>query len=300
MEIESKKDEIEISLIDIFKILWSKKFLMVAFVLVSSVLSAIYALSIPNEYKSSAKFSFTQDETSSSSPSQLGGIASLAGISLGNNQSNNESTVAYEIMQSWNFIEDFIEKNELEYLLSAVNGWNQEDNSLIINSELYNHESKKWLVEKPSSWILYKKFKKRVSVSQDMVTGLVTISIEYFSPYVAKQLIDQYVDSINSYMFERKLQQIEVNLSYLQAQLERTNNKDMKFIFYSLIEEQIKNKMLAQATPEYSLTTINKAMTPSEKTKPQRSIMVLLGAMLGAILGMLYILASHYKNSFRV
>ncbi len=41
---------------------------------------------------------------------QLGGLASLAGINIGPGE-NTETLEAMEIMQSWGFIEEFIETN---------------------------------------------------------------------------------------------------------------------------------------------------------------------------------------------
>ena len=48
----------------------------------------------------------------SSSLGQLGGLASLAGVNFGNTGSS-ETEMAKAIMISWNFIEDFINKNTL-------------------------------------------------------------------------------------------------------------------------------------------------------------------------------------------
>ena len=48
----------------------------------------------------------------SSALGQLGGLASLAGVSIGGGESS-ESQIAQEIMKSWSFVEGFIADNDL-------------------------------------------------------------------------------------------------------------------------------------------------------------------------------------------
>ena len=61
-------------------------------------------------------------------------------------------------------------------------------------------QNKKWLVEDesgaigpPSSWQLFQAFCQMLSVSEDKKSGLVSVSIEYYSPQIAKQWVDLYV-----------------------------------------------------------------------------------------------------------
>ena len=61
-------------------------------------------------------------------------------------------------------------------------------------------------------------------------------------------------------------------------------------IFYQLIEEQTKNMMLTMVKKEYVLKTIDPAQVPDTKAKPKRSLIVVLGTMLGGILSVLIVL----------
>ena len=282
---------------ELILVLWSKKIFICIFTLGFAVISIFYSLNQPNEYRAFAVLSSTQDQ--STSVTGLGSklstsLSSLPGIDLRSPVTTNESIIALEIMQSWGFIEGFINNNSLDVSLAATS-WKEETNELIINPNIFNQQESKW-VKKPTSWILYKKFSKRLSISKNSTTGLITISMEYFSPVIVKQWIELYINSINNHMRERKLKQTETNLAYLQAQLQKTSNKEMKDIFYRLIQEQIKTQMLAEATPEYAFTTISQPMVPEEKSKPKRSIMVMLGTLLGGILSVLLTLVLYFTR----
>lgn len=292
----------EIDLRELFSVLWAGKQLIVAITAVFAIVAVIYALSIANEYKASAVVSPAQSGGSSlgKMAGQLGGLASLAGINIGGGEGS-ETQEAMEIMQSWGFIEEFIQSNNLQVPVYAAEGWNKSSNALKLDDGLYDIETKSWLIEDdngdprpPSSWELYEEFQKKVSVSEDKKSGLINISIEYFSPQIAKQWVDLFVSSINDYMRDRKLAQVNRNIEYLTAQIDKTAIAEMREVFYQLIEEQTKSKMLAEASPEYAFVTVSKAMVPEEKSKPKRALICILGTLLGGMLSVLIVLVRHY------
>ena len=294
----------EIDLRELFSVLWAGKKVIVAITGLFAAAAVVYALSIANEYKASIVIAPAQQEGGglSGALGQLGGLASLAGVSLGGG-GGSEAAVAQEIMQSWGFVEQFIVNNELEVEVFAAEGWNKTSNVLTIDSDLYDKDSNKWLIDEdgqlraPTSWELYKAFSKRLSVSEDKKSGLTSVSIEYFSPIVAKNWVDLYVAAINEHMRQRKLSQVNSNIEYLQAQIEKTSIAEMREVFYQIIEEQVKNKMLAEASPEYAFVTVSPSMVPEEKSKPKRALMCILGTLLGGMLSVLYVLVRHYASN---
>ncbi len=294
----------EIDLRELFSVLWAGKKVIVAITGLFAAAAVVYALSIANEYKASIVIAPAQQEGGglSGALGQLGGLASLAGVSLGGG-GGSEAAVAQEIMQSWGFVEQFIVNNELEVEVFAAEGWNKTSNVLTIDSDLYDKDSNKWLIDEdgqlraPTSWELYEAFSKRLSVSEDKKSGLTSVSIEYFSPIVAKNWVDLYVAAINEHMRQRKLSQVNSNIEYLQAQIEKTSIAEMREVFYQIIEEQVKNKMLAEASPEYAFVTVSPSMVPEEKSKPKRALICILGTLLGGMLSVLYVLVRHYAFS---
>ena len=296
----------EIDLRELFSVLWAGKILIVAITAVFALVSVGYALSLANQYKASAVVSPAQSGGSSlgAMAGQLGGLASLAGINIGSGESN-ETQEAMEIMQSWGFMEAFIQTHDLQVPIYAAIGWDKGSNSLKLNSDLYDATLKHWLIEDnesgenraPSSWELYEKFRDRVAVSQDKKSGLINISVEYYSPQIAKQWVDLFIITINDYMRARKLEQVNRNIEYLTAQIDKTAIADMREVFYQLVEEQTKSKMLAEASPEYAFVTVSRAMVPEQKSQPKRALVCILGTLLGGMLSVLWVLVRRYAFS---
>ena len=75
--------------------------------------SVIYALSAPDQYIATALLAPAKSDGGglSGALGQMGGLASLAGISLGGGESG-EAQIAQEIMKSWSYIEGFIADND--------------------------------------------------------------------------------------------------------------------------------------------------------------------------------------------
>ena len=296
-------DEIDLRML--FGVLWSGKIKIIVITTIFAVGSVFYALSIPNQYKATALLAPAQSDGGglSSALGQLGGLASLAGVSIGGGESS-ESQIAQEIMRSWSFVETFIADNELAVEVYAAEGWSKGSNELLINQDTYDSENDQWLTEDPngnlaapSSWQLFKTFSGMLSVSEDKKSGLVSVSIEYYSPQIAKEWLDRYVASINSHMQSRQVAKVSNNIDYLKAQIDKTSIAEMREVFYTIIEEQTKNKMVAEASPDYAFVAVSPSMVPEEKSQPKRALICILGTLLGGMLSVLLVLVGHYARS---
>ncbi len=298
----------EIDLRELFSVLWAAKKLIVAVTAVFALVSVIFAISQPNKYEASALLTPAQNSSAGLSGvldnlGGLGGLASLAGVEIGAG-SGGEAEIAQEILLSWGFVEKFVEENNLAVEVFAADGWDRESNQLSIDNDLYDIDEKRWTRNPPSgktvnptSWELYKEFLELVSISTDKKTGLISLSVEYYSPYIARQWVDQLVVAINQYMQQRKLQMVNTNIEYLEAQILKTSIARMKEVFYTVIEEQIKNKMLAEASPEYVFVTVSPAMVPEVKSQPKRALICILGVLLGGMLSVAFVLIRYYGFS---
>ena len=295
----------EIDLRELFGVLWGNKIKIIGITAVFAVVSVIYALSVPNQYKASALLAPAQQQSGglSGALGQLGGLASLAGVSIGGGESS-EAQVAQEIMKSWSFIEGFIADNDLAVEVYAAEGWSRESNQLKFDNDVYAVKTKTWLIENdnigrvgpPTSWQLFEKFSEMLVVSEDKKSGLISISIEYYSPQIAKQWLDLYISSINKHMQARQVVKVSNNIEYLEAQIEKTSITEMQEVFYTIIEEQIKSQMLAEASPDYAFVAVSPSMVPEEKSQPKRALICILGTLLGGILSVLTVLVLHFAR----
>ena len=295
----------EIDLRELFGVLWAGKIKIIAITAVFAIASVIYALSVPNQYKATALLAPAQSDGGglSGALGQLGGLASLAGVSLGGGEGG-EAQIAQEIMKSWSYIESFIADNNIAVEVYAAEGWNKLSNELVIDDDLYDTAQKSWLIEDddtgelrpPTSWELFEVFQEKLSVSEDKKSGLVSVSIEYYSPQIAKQWVDMYVEAVNQFMQQRQVDKVTKNITYLQEQIEKTSIAEMQEVFYTIIEEQTKNKMLAEASPEYVFVAVSPSMVPEQKSQPKRALICILGTLLGGMLSVLLVLIMHYAK----
>ena len=300
---DSQYDD-EIDLRELFGVLWAGKVKIIAITAMCVVASVIYALSVPNQYKATALLAPAQSDGGglSGALGQLGGLASLAGVSLGGGESG-EAQIAQEIMKSWSYIEGFIADNNIAVEVYAAEGWSKGSNTLEINNDAYDVGTSKWLLEDesgaikpPGSWQLFQAFRGMLSVSEDKKSGLVSVSIEYYSPQIAKQWVDMYIESINRFMQQRQIDKVTRNINYLQEQIEKTAIAEMQEVFYTIIEEQTKNKMLAEASPDYVFVAVGPSMVPELKSQPKRALICILGTLLGGMLSVLLVLIMHYTK----
>lgn len=296
----------EIDLRELWNVIWRGKWIIIAMTTVFTIAAAVYALSLPNIYQSKALLAPSEDAQGggmSRMAGQLGGLASLAGISMGGAVSDDKVAVAMAVMKSRKFITGFIEKHEILPELMAVEQWNRGSEELVFDAELYSAEEGVWVREvappkeaKPSSWEAYKKFMQILSVSQEEDTGFVTVSVEHQSPYLAKRWVSLLVDNVNDVMKDKDVTEAQRSIEFLQNQLGGVALADMRTVFYQLIEEQTKTIMLAEVRDEYVFSTIDPPVVAEERVKPNRALILVVGTMLGGVLSVLLLFIINFAR----
>jgi capsular polysaccharide biosynthesis protein len=303
---EKNNSDDEIDLAELLRAIWSGKLLIIVISFIFAVSSIVFALSKPDIYKASILLAPATSDSAGgigALAGQFGGLASLAGISLGGGGTD-KTALALEIIKSRAFLEKFITKHDLLVPLMASKSWDRHNDSLVIDDEIYDKTNKKWLRDVsypkelvPSSWEGYQELLKLISVYQDKTTGLVTIGVEFYSPIIAKEWLKWLVSDVNNFMREQDENEAQASIDYLTKQLEKIEVSTMETVFYQLIEEQTKNMMLTKVSAEYILKTIDPAQVPEQKAGPKRALIVILGTMLGGILSVLIVLIRHFTKN---
>ncbi len=288
----------EIDLAELWRAIWAGKWLIIAVTTIFAIASVAYALSLPNIYKSEALLAPATQEKGSMGglASKFGGLASLAGVSLGGGQVDNTG-LAIEIMKSRVFVEGFLEEHKLLVLLMAIEGWNHEDNELIYDADAYDAAAKKWIRNvkapfkpKPSSQEAYEEFMDRISINQNSENSMISISVKHYSPEIAKQWVDWLIDAINIEMKSRDLTEAKRSIDYLKHQLSQTKVSAMQDVLYEIIEEQTKTIMFAEIRDEYAFKTIDPAVIPELHIEPRRVFISIAGGLLAFIFSILFVL----------
>jgi LPS O-antigen subunit length determinant protein (WzzB/FepE family) len=289
----------EVDLMMLFRIMSKQKILFIFLITLSLIFSVFFALSLPNKYQSSVLLTVSQEDSIESSLSQYGSLAGLAGISLPS-QTNN-SSLALEVIKSRIFVEKFIENNNLLIPLLGAKSWDMSTNNLIIDDQLYDNNKKIWVrdvdypkTSKPSFHEAYDFWITDVfSYVENKKDGFITINVKHFSPFLTKEWSDLLINDLNDYMREIDVSEAELSIEYLQNEINNTNSEELKKLFYQLIQRKIEKKMLAYSKTEYILRIIDPPIAPENKYSPQRSIIVILGFLIGIIFSSFLILIIH-------
>ncbi|MCF8080931.1 MAG: hypothetical protein K9K88_16750 [Desulfobacterales bacterium] len=278
------EDEDEIDLLDLWRVLWKNKWLIVLITVLSTAVALAAALWMTPIYRSEALLAPATDghEDGMSRLGQFGGIAAMAGIDIGTMGGPKEEAIA--LLKSRALTEEFIEDEGL---------------MKILYDEKWNEETQQWEVEDPKQiptmWYAYKKFNGIRSVSEDRDSGLVTLAIEWKDPKLAAEWVAKLVDRVNEKMRQRAIKDAERSLEYLTREISKTGSVEVQEAIYRIMESQIKQIMLANVRDEYSFKVIDPPAVPDlrDEVKPKKKLMVILGFVLGGFGG---VFIAFFKN----
>ena len=290
----------EISFIDILKILWAGKFWILSFFLVASITVVFYALSLPNKYQSNALLVPSDEASMQGSLSQYSSLTKLAGISLPGKV--DEASTGLAVLKSRVFIENFIESRDILVPLMASQGYDYKTGEVIIDNDIYDEKSQKWIRKvsfpktvKPSLKEAYVFWVKDIfTVSQENKTKLISMRVEHHSPIVAQKWASMLIEDLNNYIRDKEVKEAQKSIEFLNTEVAKTNSDELKKLYFNIIQSKTEKKMLAFSRPEYLFRVIDPPFVPEIKSSPRRSIICILGAMIGFILGSLFVLVKHF------
>ncbi|MDP2127610.1 MAG: Wzz/FepE/Etk N-terminal domain-containing protein [Pseudohongiella sp.] len=284
--------EDEISLRELFEILWSEKIMIISVVFIAAVTSVFYALSLDDIYRADAIIAPASSQQSSSGLSnQFGGAAALFGVSLGGNSQGNTVGNALAVMTSREFITRFIERHNLIVPLFASE-WDSTTKETLINSEIFDVNSQTWLAEggAPSLQQAVRALRGMLAVSTpNRETGIISVSIQSTNPAQASKWVNLLISDINLEFKRRDLTEASNAIAYLQSQLQATQLVEMRSVLYELIESQTRITMLADARDEYVFQVIDPAVEPDEKISPRRSLICIIWTLIGVVAALMLV-----------
>src|SRR6056300_715206 len=293
----------EIDLRELLHVLWGRIFYIGAITSIFSLISIMYALMLPNIFQSQA--TMMPMENDAGMQGMLGkysGMSSLAGSSLPS-ESTSKAQEAIARIESFEFFSNyFLPQIKLENLM-AVKKWNQASNTLIYDASAFNSESSQWVRKVsppkssiPSSQEAYKRYQTIMSIEEDKKTSFITLSVEHESPFVAQQWVEIIMDQIDQVMRDQDRQMAKKSIEYLNSLAPTVNYEEIKQALSSLQQEQMKQLMMVEANQNYVFKVLDSPIVPEMKVKPRRSLIVILGSLLGMMLSVLGVLALHYTK----
>lgn len=269
----------QVSLLDLWDILWAGKWIGIALTLALATATAVYSLSMTEWYRSEVLLSPAEDRTSGgggavSALGGLGGLAGLAGIRVG---SNNVEALA--VLRSRDFAREFITDHNLMPVLLA-DKWDTAANDWVAKNP----------ADRPDIRDAVKLFQDDVlDVSEEPQTGLVTVAVEWTDPVLAAEWAGLLVERLNDHMRQEALREAETNVAYLQGELASASLVTLQQSIGSLLENEMQKLMLARGNEQFAFKIIDPAVPPKQRDRPHRTLMVALAIVLGGLLSMLVI-----------
>lgn len=273
----------KISLRQIWQIVWSGKLTIIAATTIFAIGSIAYALLAKEIYRAEVLLAPAAEQATPMIGGELGGLAALAGVSVG--EAND--VVPLAVLQSREFAREFIEHFDLLPVFFAKewdakeNRWREDDPA-----------------EAPDVRDGVKFFHEKVfEVSEDRTTGLVTLAVEWTDPDVAAEWASILAVRLNDRLREVALQEAQTNVNYLQSEMAKATLVTMQESIGRLLEAELPKLMLAKGKEEFAFKIVDPAVSPKERVRPRRTLTVIIATILGGLLGVFMVLVGHASRA---
>ena len=302
-EQNSKHFNDEIDLRTLFHVLSKGKRTIIYVTALISTLAIILSLLTPNIYESRALLAPVNPANSISGALQsYSGLAGIAGISLPTNSEENNSAKALKKLKSLSFFENNILNNIFLPDLMAVKSWDYKTNTLNYDSSIYEAKSKTWVRDYsypkkpiPSAQESFEVFiEKHLTLTEDIETGFISLSIKHQSPFIAKQWAELAVNQVDNFYRQKDKLESEKAVEYLSEQILMTGLSEIKQVIAELLQEETQKLSLVEANEYYVFEYIDPPAVMEEKYGPNRVLYFIVSLLLGALLGIFLVLIKYY------
>lgn len=271
---------VEIDLREVWSIWRAQWHWIVGITLAFALLALVFALTATPRFRAEVVISEVKDGGAGGPVSlagQLGGLANLVGVNLGALDGTSQLSMA--VLRSRMLVEEFIRRNQLLPSLLARAG-----------------------PDAPATlWHGVNSFQEDVLlIQQDPRTGLVTVAITWTDAATAARWANDLVALTNEIVRARALQNAERNISYLRKQIDQTPVVELQRVMYNLIETETKTLMLANVREDYAFVVVDPAVPPEIRVSPKRTLMVVLGTLVGGFLGLMFAFARATVRNLRL
>jgi uncharacterized protein involved in exopolysaccharide biosynthesis len=218
----------------------------------------------------------SEDQALAGLSTRWSGVAGMLGLDVGRNALTTAASLA--VLRSRQLGERFIvERNLLP----------------VIFASRWDAGTQRWRVRSardvPTLQDAYERFSKNIlAIQEDKRSGLVKLTVEWRDPAVAAAWANGIVSRANELIAQEAIASADKNVEYLSSEVSKTEIVGIRQAIFSLMETEIRKRMLARTRPDYAFRVLDAAKAPDEKryVKPRRIVFLLVGALSGAVLGM--------------
>ncbi|VAY86335.1 Lipopolysaccharide biosynthesis [hydrothermal vent metagenome] len=284
-------DEDEIDLRELFKTILKNKFKIALITFIITSLTILYTLSIPNSYKSSVVLD-PQDQPKSAGLGGLSALAGMAGVSLGVSSMNTFNSMK-AVLNDNAFQEMVIKKYKLTEKLTPE----YMDKNLVFALgfrsiyDIFKSDSENDKSQDEIMFDTIKTLKKIVSLSNDEKSGAISMSVEMYDRFLAKEILDIYLKELTTYLQKIDMQDINKKLKYYKSELEKVDDIELKIQISQLMSSLIQKKVLSSASEYYNVKVMTQSQVAfiKDKSKPKRALIVIVSFITSIILSIFFV-----------
>ena len=252
----------EIDLWQLWDTIWSGRWLIIAITSLFAVGGVTYALLAQEWYRAEVVLAPADKKGGMSGAlSQLSGLASLAGVSVG----GGEGSQPLAVLKSKDFAREFITDMKLMPVLLKDQ---KDDKPTDIRDALRVFETVR-------------------TVSDDKKTGLVTLGVRWKDADTAALWANELARRVNAWLRAEALQEAERNVAYLQKEMAATSVVSLQQSMGRVLEGEMQKLMLARGNEQFAFKVIDRATPPKIRDAPKRSLIAIVATLAGGFLGIL-------------
>lgn len=266
-------------LVELWRTLWSERWLLCLIVFVCTCVAAVYAFLAPQWFESEAILIPASPKSTQNLTSQLGNLGGLASLAGMNFLSGSGTSEPIAVLRSRDLLREFIEKNDLLPVLYA---------------DKWDPAALRWKDARPGKspdlrdGVKY--FQDHVlNVQEDKKTGLVTLDVDWTNPEQAEKWANELIDRVNERMRDRALSEAETSIAFLQSQLTSSSQASLQQAVSRLLENELQKAMLARGNKEFSFRVVDRPDVPKRSSRPKRGLTIALGFLTGGIVAVLVV-----------
>ena len=304
---ENQSYDDEIDLKALLSILWRGKYFIIIFIMISIVAGSLYLRNISPKYEVTILLAPVSEEQSTPNFRGLGGLASLAGISLPSG--NASDFTKYEIMLRTQEISTMVfnEKNLVQEIF--LGEWNNNQQIFLepkknrkaliknfIKELLLGRPSKEYTEPNPAR--LAKFINESVKIDLDRKTNYLTISAEHSNPELLIKVIISMIKNTDKLFKKKFINQANDAVQFYQIKISKARSQEHREILATLIAKEERKLLLATRKGPFVAEILTGPNTSLYHTSPKVSIILGLSMLLGGLLscGLLVIRQFISKN----
>lgn len=289
----------EIDLLELFATIWAGKFVIALFVVGSIALGSLYLHRADRKYTVSLTVSQVGEEQSGPNLAGLGGLASLAGVSLPSGGSGDFSK--FKAMIKAEELASTVLKYDTYLTVIFASEWDEEAGNFAAKAPSQLGELKqqvKFILtgEKPMDYRapdaarLAAYIGQSVSISEDKDTGFLALKMEVVESDFAKQFLQTIVYETDKMLKEQYVASGTQALQFYQEKIARARSQEHREALAKMIASEEQKQMLASRDGPFVAEVVMGPSVSLEPTSPKSSLILALSLVLGAFLGIAYVL----------